>query len=121
MKSRIFTRALAFSLICGPALAADPLPPLQETPMLAEQVKSGALPPVGGRIPQPPWIVREFAGGDGPGRQGGQLNMLVSSPRDTRLMTVYSYTRLIVYDDKFKLRPDILESYENKENREFTF
>ena len=35
-------------------------------------------------------------------------------------MTVYSYTRLIVYDDKFKLHPDILESYEVKEGREFT-
>ena len=35
-------------------------------------------------------------------------------------MTVYSYTRLIVYDDKFKLHPDILESYEAKEGREFT-
>ena len=46
--------------------------------------------------------------------------MLVASARDTRLMTVYSYTRLIVYDDKFKLHPDILESYEAKEGREFT-
>ena len=47
--------------------------------------------------------------------------MLVASARDTRLMTVYSYTRLIVYDDQFKLHPDILESYEAKEGREFTF
>ena len=46
--------------------------------------------------------------------------MLVASARDTRLMTVYSYTRLIVYDDQFKLQPDILESYEDKEGREFT-
>ena len=89
--------------------------------MFADQVKSGALPPVAKRIPKPPWIVRQFAGGDGPGRQGGQLNMLVASARDTRLMTVYSYTRLIVYDEKFKLHPDILESYENKDGREFTF
>ena len=36
-------------------------------------------------------------------------------------MTAYSYTRLIVYDDKFKLHPDILESYEAKDGREFTF
>ena len=35
-------------------------------------------------------------------------------------MTIYSYTRLIVYDDKFKLHPDILESYEVKDGREFT-
>ncbi len=89
--------------------------------MFADQVKSGALPPVDKRIPQQPWVVKEFAGGDGPGQQGGQINTLIASARDTRLMTVYSYTRLIVYDDKFKLKPDILESYEEKDGREFTF
>jgi peptide/nickel transport system substrate-binding protein len=41
--------------------------------------------------------------------------------RDTVLMTVYSYTRLIVYDSGFKLKSDILESFESKEAREFTF
>jgi peptide/nickel transport system substrate-binding protein len=120
MKRRALTMAFLFGLVCGPAFAADPLPTLQ-APMFAEQVKSGALPPAADRVPRPPWVVREFAGGDGPGRQGGQLNMLVSSARDTRLMTVYSYTRLIVYDDKFQLHPDILESYEAKDGREFTF
>jgi peptide/nickel transport system substrate-binding protein len=108
-------------LIAGPALAADPLPAMKETPMFADQVKSGALPPVDKRIPQQPWVVRHFAGGDGPGQQGGQINTLIASARDTRLMTIYSYTRLIVYDDKFTLKPDILESYEEKDGREFTF
>jgi peptide/nickel transport system substrate-binding protein len=121
MQRRIFIKGFLFGLVCGPAFAADPPPPLQETPMLAEQVNSGAMPPITERIPRPPWIVREFAGGDGPGKPGGQLNMLVSSARDTPLMTVYSYTRLIVYDGNFKLHPDILESYEVKEGREFTF
>jgi peptide/nickel transport system substrate-binding protein len=121
MKRRVFTKAFLFSLVYGPALAADLLPTLQETPMFAEQAKSGALPPITKRIPTPPWIVTQFAGGDGRGKPGGQLNMMVSSARDTALMTVYSYTRLIVYDDQFKLHPDILESYEAKEGREFTF
>ncbi len=121
MKRRTLTTALLFGWIAGPALAADPLPTMRETPMFADQVKSGALPPVDKRIPQQPWVVREFAGGDGPGQQGGQLNMLVASARDTRLMTIYSYTRLIIHDDKFKLKPDILESYEEKDGREFTF
>src|SRR5215510_13796851 len=121
MKRRVFTQAFLASLFCSPAFAADPLPAMQETPMFAEQVKSGALPPVGKRIPEQPWVVRRFAGGDGPGKPGGQLNMLAATARDTRLMTVYSYTRLIVYNDQFKLQPDILESYENKEDREFTF
>src|SRR5262245_37392428 len=121
MKRRVFTQAFVASLFCSPAFAADPLPAMQETPMFAEQVKSGALPPVGKRIPEQPWVVRRFAGGDGPGKPGGQLNMLAATARDTRLMTIYSYTRLIIYNDQFKLHPDILESYENKEDREITF
>jgi len=121
MKRRVFTQAFVASLVCGPAFAADPLPALQETPMFAEQVKSGALPPVAKRIPEQPWVVKKFAGGEGPGKPGGALNILAGTARDTRLMTVYSYTRLIVYNDQFKLQPDLLESYENKEDREFTF
>jgi len=114
-------KAFLLSLVCGHTVAADPLPPLPETPMFVERVKSGALPPVAERIPRPPRIVREFAGDAGPGRPGGQLDMLISSARDTPLMTVYSYARLIVYDDKFTLHPDILESYEVRDGREFTF
>ena len=120
MKRRLLTQVLLLGLVGAPAFAADPLPAMQETPSLMEQVKSGALPPVDKRIPQQPQIVSRFAGGEGPGKHGGQLNMLVSAARDTRLMTVYSYTRLIVYDDKFQLHPDILESYDVKEGREFT-
>jgi peptide/nickel transport system substrate-binding protein len=89
--------------------------------MFADRVKSGALPPVAQRIPDQPLLVRRFPGDDGPGRQGGQLDMLISSARETSLMTVYSYTRLIVYDDKFKLHPDILEDYDVSEGRSFTF
>ncbi|WP_422002089.1 ABC transporter substrate-binding protein [Reyranella sp.] len=121
MNRRVFAKSILFSLLCSPAFAADPLPTMQETPMLESEVKSGALPPVGKRIPEQPWVVKRFAGGEGPGKPGGDLNILVGSARDTRLMTIYSYTRLIIYNDKFKLMPDILESYEDKEGREFTF
>ena len=121
MKRRVFTQAVFASLFSSPVFAADPLPALHETPMFEAEVKSGALPPIDKRVPQQPWVVTRFAGSDGPGRQGGQMNMLVISARDTRLMTIYSYTRLIIYTDEFKLQPDILESYENKDDREFTF
>src|SRR5262249_25574958 len=121
MQRRVLMMAFLLGLVCGHAVAADPLPPLPEPPMFAERVKSGALPPLAERIPRLPRIVREFAGDAGPGKPGGQLDMLISSARDTPLMTVYSYTRLIVYDDKFTLHPDILESYEVKDGREFTF
>jgi peptide/nickel transport system substrate-binding protein len=124
MKRRVFTAAMApitiWAALWSPAFAADPMPTLVETPSLAEQVKSGALPPVDKRVPTKPWLVTEFAGGDGLGRSGGQVNMLVTGARDTRLMTLYTYARLISYNDKFKLQPDILESYEAKEGRDFT-
>jgi len=120
MKRRVLTQMMLMGLVGAPALAADPLPAMRETPSLMDRVKSGALPPVDKRIPQQPRIIEQFAGGDGPGKHGGQLNMLISASRDTRLMTVYTYTRLIVYDDKFQLHADILESYEVKEGREFT-
>jgi peptide/nickel transport system substrate-binding protein len=121
MKRRVFTAAVAFALWSPLAADAQPLPALQETPMFAEQVKSGALPPVDKRIPEAPSIVKQFAGPDGPGRSGGQINMLVTSARDTRLMTLYSNARLIVYDENFRLQSDLLQSYEVKDNREFTF
>ena len=79
MKRRLLTQVLLLGLVGAPAFAADPLPAMQETPSLVEQVKSGALPPVDKRIPQQPQIVKRFAGGDGPGKHGGQLNMLVSA------------------------------------------
>ena len=122
MKRRVFTAAIAFAL-WGPSFAeaADPLPKLQETPMFADQVKSGALPPVDKRVPEVPSIVKQFSGSDGPGQLGGQVNMLMANARDTRMMTLYANARLIVYDDQFKLQPDILESYEVKDSREFTF
>ena len=120
MKRRVLTQMLLTGLVGAPAFAADPLPAMQETPSLADRVKSGALPPVDKRIPRPPRIIERFAGGEGPGKPGGELNILVAGTRDTRLMTIYSYTRLIVYDDQFKLHPDILESFDVKEGREFT-
>lgn len=119
MKRRFLVKSTILGLISSPAWAG-PLPKMAETPMLADQVKSGALPPIDQRLPQHPLVITRFPGGDGPGQPGGQINMLMASTRDTRLMTVYSYTRLISYNETFKLRPDILEAFEAKENREFT-
>ena len=54
MKRRVLTQALLMGLVRAPALAADPLPKMQETPSLVDRVKSGALPPVDKRIPRSP-------------------------------------------------------------------
>ncbi len=122
MKRRDFTATVAFGAFMGrAALAKADTPALQEVPSLAEKVKSGGLPPVDKRVPKQPSIVEEFYGGEGPGRNGGECTMLIAAARDTRLMTLYSNARLIVYDDNFKLHSDILASYEAKDGREFTF
>lgn len=117
---RLLTTALLLTGAVWSNAHAQLAPAMVETPMFAEQVKAGTLPAVAKRIPEAPSVVTRFAGPDGIGRMGGQVNMLVASARDTRLMTVYSNARLIVYDDQFKLRSDILESYEVKDGREFT-
>ena len=117
---RLLTTALLLTGALGSSAYAQLAPAMVETPMYIEPVKAGTLPAIDKRIPEAPSIVRRFAGPDGIGRMGGQVNMLVASARDTRLMTVYSNARLIVYDDQFKLQPDILESYEVKDGREFT-
>src|SRR5271170_314199 len=111
MKRREFTVALAAGALMGRAtLARAAVPTMQEVPSLADKVKAG-LPPVDKRIPTDPSIVEVFYGGEGPGRNGGDCNMLIANARDTRL---------IVYDDKLRLHPDILSSYEAKDGREFT-
>jgi peptide/nickel transport system substrate-binding protein len=62
--------------------------------------------------------VAEIEGG--PGRPGGALEMLVGSSLDTRLLVVYGYARLVGYDRKLNLEPDILKSIEVEGGRVFT-
>ncbi|MBL8673418.1 MAG: hypothetical protein JNL07_00910, partial [Rhodospirillales bacterium] len=53
--------------------AAAPAP--VESAFLAERVKEGQLPPVDKRLPATPYVVTEFAGPDGPGAPGGEINL----------------------------------------------
>ena len=54
------------------------------------------------------------------GEHGGSLRMLVSSTRDTRLLVVYGYARLVAYDTELDLVPDILKDIEVEDGRVFT-
>ncbi|MGZ5909156.1 MAG: ABC transporter substrate-binding protein [Reyranella sp.] len=122
MRRRTFLAAMTVAGGLRPSFSyGKPAFDMIETPSLADKVRAGGLPPVGQRIPAAPAIVKEFAGSDGPGRCGGQLNTLIANARDTRLMTLYCNARLIVYDWHFKLQPDILESYQDVDGRKFTF
>ncbi len=79
------------------------------------------LPPPAQRLPAVPSVVSTFAGSDGPGRKGGTIEMLVGSERETRVMTLLGYARLVAFGTDLALRPDILESYTVEEGRRFTF
>ena len=69
--------------------------------------------------PDEPSVV-EMNGYKSPGKPGGELNMLVGRTKDTRLMTVYGYARLVAYNEAFELVPDILQDVEVEDGRIFT-
>ena len=54
------------------------------------------------------------------GTPGGELRMLMGGPKDTRMMVVYGYARLVGYTPSLKFAPDILKSIEVEDNRIFT-
>ena len=55
------------------------------------------------------------------GKQGGDMRMLVSRTRDTRLLYVYGFARLVAFTPDLELKADILEDFTVEEGRIFTF
>ncbi|MBI3514483.1 MAG: ABC transporter substrate-binding protein [Proteobacteria bacterium] len=110
----------ALGVVAALASPAADLPRLTETPELVAEVAAGRLPPIERRIPQTPLLV-EFSGGAVPGAPGGELQSLVGSARDTRLMVVWGYARLIGYQTDLSLKPDLAERIDVEDsNRVFT-
>ena len=93
---------------------------LVETPMFRDDVAAGKLPPVAQRVPGNPLVVAFDGERASPGRHGGTLNTIIGRSRDVRLLVVYGYARLVGYDTRLEIVPDILESLQVKEDREFT-
>lgn len=93
----------------------------RESPMLAAEVAAGTLPPLAERLPLRPAVAAMIQPDQTIGRHGGTLHTLMASAKDTRLMTVYGYARLVVYDETLKIVPDLLESFEVEDERVFTF
>ena len=116
MIGRFAAIAIASILVCAP-VAAD----LIETPSLAEDVVAGRRPPVAARLPRSPRIVDPARFGGSNGVHGGSLRLLMSQPKDTRMMVVYGYARLVGYTTDWQLVPDLLSAAEAEEGRIFTF
>lgn len=118
-------------LLGGSALASAGLPrlvrarepsPLSfiDSPYWTEKVAAGTMPAIGLRMPQSPRIVTVSGPDRTPGRHGGTMRMLMGDQRDIRMMTIYGYARLVVYDEKLDLIPDVLQDVEVKDGRIFT-
>ena len=104
--------ALTATLITPGEAAAE----LQETPALKDDVASGKLPKIEMRVPEDP-AVAEL---ETIGIPGGELRMLMGGPKDTRMMVVYGYARLVGYTPSLTLEPDILKSIDVQHNAVFT-
>jgi peptide/nickel transport system substrate-binding protein len=89
---------------------------LQEPPAFKEDVSRGNLAAVAERVPKEPAIAElEMIG-----KPGGELRMLMGGPKDTRMMVVYGYARLVGYTPGLDLAPDILKSIDVEDNQVFT-
>jgi peptide/nickel transport system substrate-binding protein len=89
---------------------------LQETPFFQQDVASGKLSRVDERLPSDPKVADSETIGD----PGGELRMLMGGPKDTRMMVVYGYARLVGYTPALTLAPDILTSVDVQDGRVFT-
>lgn len=122
-------RFQSFALLIGllAALAApaaaqedDAVKPAPEPPGLRYDLATGALPPLGERLPIEPR--RDLPQRDGwqAGRYGGSLTMLSRGGRDARDLVLFGYARLVAWDETLNLVPDILQSFEVQDERVFT-
>jgi peptide/nickel transport system substrate-binding protein len=95
---------------------------MPHSPRLAPLALALALlagPPVHAGPPEEPSVAK-LNDSKTPGKPGGELNMLVGRTKDTRLMVVYGYARLVGYDESLELVPDILKDVEVEDGRTFT-
>ncbi len=103
--------------LCGVAVAGA----VEGPPALRDRVAAGTLPPMAERLPHPPRVVDPRERGGSLGRYGGRLRTLMGSAKDTRMLVVFGYARLVGYTPEWLLVPDILERLEVEEGRVFTF
>lgn len=113
---------LLLPLLLSLPAAADPAIATSfiEPPALAAAVAAGTLRPVAERLPAEPLVLALDGPGQAPGQWGGELRTMVSQPKDTRMMVVFGYARLVGYDTSWNLVPDLLAGVDIEQGRIFT-
>ena len=93
---------------------------LTESPFWTDKIQAGDLPAIEQRLPETPRVV-PTTDSRVVGKPGGTIRMLVGRAKDTRLLVVYGYARLVCYDENLELVADIAETVEIEDGRTFTF
>ncbi len=93
----------------------------EEIPYFKSEVEGGELPSVAERLPEEPYIVDFDSEEKEPGKYGGDIRLLMAKAKDIGQITVYTYARIIGFGPDFELKPDLANSVEVSEGREFTF
>ncbi|MDC0033989.1 ABC transporter substrate-binding protein, partial [Alphaproteobacteria bacterium] len=114
----LISAAILGVVIAVPAGAKDLV--LIDPPVLADKVKLGNLPPIAARAPLDPLVVRYRREDWRVGQHGGTLTLLMARAKDTRMMVVYGYARLVGFNKDYELVPDILKKLDVEEGRRFT-
>ena len=117
----MITRRSVLGLLACSAVPGRLLAQSIDSDFLSKRVASGELPELHKRLPDNPRVVNLTSMGRQPGQHGGRIRMLIGQHKDIRYVPINSYSRLIGYDQKLQLVPDILESYTIDEGRIFTF
>ena len=115
----MITRRHALALLAGTLMPQKLLAAYQQSDFIEEL--EVPLPPVEERLPKNPRVVNLGASGKLPGIHGGTIRMLIGGQRDIRYMPMISYARLVGYNEKLELQADLVESFEVKDERVFTF
>jgi peptide/nickel transport system substrate-binding protein len=104
-----------------PAIASGATDRDYEPEYLRPWLRAAQMPPLAERIPDRPRIVRIKDMGRVPGEYGGTVRMIIGGQSDLRFMTIYGYARLVGFNQKLQLQPDILEGFEAENDTVFTF
>ena len=114
-----FKKFVAITALVGFSLSAQAAKYVG-SPFNAADVKSGKLPKVADRLPENPRVINLKSMGREPGKHGGTMRMLIGKIKDIKLIPIYGYARLVGYNEKFEIVPDILASIDVVEERIFT-
>ncbi|PWC32681.1 ABC transporter substrate-binding protein [Azospirillum sp. TSO35-2] len=110
--------AILLLLLALPDTAAAFIP--QDPPLLRDEVTYGLLPPVIRRMPEEPLVVDPPAKGREFGRSGGWIRSFITQRRNSRIAVLYGYARLVGYNERRELVPDILKAVTVEDGRDFT-